>query len=489
MINTGKNNGLIFINLFIAIISGVLCFLCSYWADEFYTMCIVKFPLQDAWNILKFDVHPPLYYLGAKLFYNICICMLPEANIIMVMKVFSFIPALILIVISWTRIQKYFGDLVATLFPVAIFMAPHLLTYMTEIRMYSWVMLFVVLAYLEMYELLINNNTKTLIPFTVWGVLATYTQYYTIIIFGLMLIFIFIATVDDPNIKSYKIFLSGLFMLIAYIPQIKIFLIQVSLVANTYGLREIQPIDIWNAIIYPFQSQYSEIPLLSILTAFIGVTFLFILIYAWKSKSLENMRLDYIIFALISPLLLSGVLLLISITIKPIFLPRYEIMVLPIFWIAVFYIISLCKKFQIPVILILVICFSIDFLTVARCDSYFDSEFIKLDVFLNKTRNEKTVFCSDLKYALVNTGILTMDFKPEGVEIIETPYDINDLFTKYDTIYYISETEDNFYLKSQDIQYTTMERIHNLPDFNCNVELALTFTNPDTTYNIYKLSK
>ena len=82
-----------------------------------------------------------------------------------------------------------------------------------------------------------------------------------------------------------------------------------------------------------------------------------------------------------------------------------------------------------------------------------------------------------------------MDYNPKDVVILESHKDIEDLFDKYDNIYYIVETDDNSELKSQDIQYTTMKRVHDISDLNCNTNLQLRFTNPDTTYKIYKLLK
>ena len=478
-----------FIVFILAVFSIVMCFLNSYWADEFYTMCIVSFPLRDSWNILKFDVHPPLYYLGAKAFYNTLKAIFPSVNIITALKIFSLVPSLILLIVSKLQIKKYFGKFVAILFSIAILAAPHLCTYNTEIRMYSWTMLFITLAYLSIYELLYYKNVKAIISFTIYGVLATYTQYYAIIIIGLMIIFLFINTFDDSDISSSVIVISGIVMLILYIPQLKTFAIQAALVTGSYSLRNIKLLDFVYAIVYPFQFQYPYLKALYFLTYALSIIVLMILLSAFRFRKNIKDRADIVLFALLSPLMLSGILIILSLTIKPIFLPRYIVMVLPIFWISVFNILKYCKKAKQIFTVTIIICFIINFSATVFYEICFDREYNKLNNFLTSARKENSVFCADLKIDLVNTGILTMDYNPKDVVILESHKDIEDLFDKYDNIYYIVETYDNSELKSQDIQYTTMKRVHNISDLKCNTNLQLIFINPDTTYKIYKLLK
>ena len=197
-----KKNGTIKLFLLIILIGTIFLVLPHFnnnlWFDEAYSIAISSKSLKDIWIISRQDVHPILYYVILHFilsFFN--------KNII-IAKMFSILPTIILGVLGYTHIRKDFGDRIGILFTFLSFFSPLILSYVGEIRMYTLGLLLVTLTFIYAYRILKNDvRTRNWILLTIFSILSSYTHYYalfSIFIINVSLIVYFIAkTIKTRN--------------------------------------------------------------------------------------------------------------------------------------------------------------------------------------------------------------------------------------------------------------------------------------------------
>lgn len=127
----------------------------SIWVDESYSLELVKHSMIDLIKIDSLDVHPPLYYMILRVGYIIFGRIWDN---IWIGRFVSFVPYIILVLIGLFVIRKYFDETVAFLFNIFIIGMPQMQRFSTEIRMYSWGMLFVTCAFLQLTKFLKENE-------------------------------------------------------------------------------------------------------------------------------------------------------------------------------------------------------------------------------------------------------------------------------------------------------------------------------------------
>ena len=107
------------------------------WFDESYSVGMANKSFIDIWNIGSNDVHPILYYWILHIIYLIF------GTNLYLYRIISVIPLAILGVLGYTHIRKDFGEKEGILFSFFTFFLPINCVYSSEIRMYTWAMLFV----------------------------------------------------------------------------------------------------------------------------------------------------------------------------------------------------------------------------------------------------------------------------------------------------------------------------------------------------------
>ncbi len=143
--------------LLLALSAGLLCisvFLCGgsdLWYDELFTMGLAKSPLDELISITARDVHPPLYYMIVKLFLTVFGGRMGSE--VTVAKLASVLPFFLCLSYALTKVRKYFGMFAAGLFSFLLVTMPQLADYTVEVRMYGWALFFVTAGMLHAYEL------------------------------------------------------------------------------------------------------------------------------------------------------------------------------------------------------------------------------------------------------------------------------------------------------------------------------------------------
>ncbi len=332
------------------------------WYDELFTMEFATRPVKELISLTARDVHPPFYYMIVRFFILLCdsLGITGDGAILgaeSVAKLVSVLPFFILMIYGVTTIRKRFGILPAGLFSFAIITMPQMPEYTTEIRMYSWAMLFVTMALLHGLSLLDSimgrgrDGWNIIDGLMLWlsTTAAAYTHYYAAfaigIIYGILIVWMLAyymrvakkKTEGKIGLKAAATLIVALNLTIAsYIPWVSVVLRQVGAVKANYWIQPVGIRSFGSAIKHLFKGYFTN-ELLAVVIAvllFVLVTFLLVrtVLRTIRAKEITD---AYTLFAFsVLPLVvLTGIVA--SILIRPVFVNRYMLPAYGCFWLAV----------------------------------------------------------------------------------------------------------------------------------------------------------
>ena len=333
------------------------------WYDELFTMEFSARPVKELIGLTARDVHPPFYYMIVRFFILLCnglglvgdgpMQLGPES----VAKIVSILPFFILMIYAATTVRKRFGILPAGMFSFAIITMPQMPEYTTEIRMYSWAVLFVTAAMLHGFNLLccILGREKQGwdlpdgIMLWLYTAAAAYTHYYAAfcigIIYGILIIWMLVyyvrvarkKTGGSISLKAAATLIVALNLTIAsYIPWVSSLMSQVGAVKANYWIQPVGIRSIGSAIKHLFKGYFSNDTLATVVAVllFVLITFLLVrtVIRTVKGKELTD-ELTLFSFSILPLVVLTG--LVASAILRPVFVNRYMIPAYGCFWLAV----------------------------------------------------------------------------------------------------------------------------------------------------------
>lgn len=327
MVKRAKNVMFYILPIILLLISFSTIFSNDIWGDENYSLQLIKLSYLDGIYRTAGDVHPPLYYIILKTIVDLFSGIVP--NPIWTAKFVSLIPHIILLVLGFTIIKNKYGVLTAFLFNVFSLGMPELMGYSTEIRMYSWGMLFVTLAFLSSLEIYKNETEKKYyILLTLFSASAAYCHYFACaaaIVIYIELFIYFNIKKDKKGIK--QTFISGLGVAILYFPWIFVFIGQLSMVSADYWIDPITPYTIMKNLIFLFEST-NKIVRIGCFLLFV-IAFIAVLLEIKTKNNIESICGFGVWFGT----LFLGIFL--SLIIRPIFVSRYVMVTAMCFWFAV----------------------------------------------------------------------------------------------------------------------------------------------------------
>lgn len=300
----------------------------SVWSDEVFSLELIKHPFFELIELDAQDVHPPLYYLILRGFVLV---LGKYVNLVALGKCVSIIPYIILVVIGFTYIRKKYGVTTSFLFNLLILGMPKMLSYSIELRMYSWGMLFVTCAFFQLPEILSDNNEKNVIYnyflLSVFSALASYTHYFACVSCIVIYIELFIVFVIKGKYNNLLgVILSGIGVIVMYLPWLFIFLNQLSVVKEDYWIDALNMSKVLEIVLFLFEHDF--IP--------VGVILLIFIISCISSIALFAKYKDYTAICGIgvwAGTFLLGIIL--SYAIRPIFVARYLMCSAACLWFAV----------------------------------------------------------------------------------------------------------------------------------------------------------
>ncbi|MDO5398111.1 MAG: glycosyltransferase family 39 protein [bacterium] len=296
-----------------------LIFSKSVWYDEAYTYALIEHSYSDICKITAADVHPPLYYILLKAFSMLF------SDRMIAGKLFSVIPFWLAGIIGGLETRKIFNTKTSLIFLLVFFSFPALLRYVTEVRMYSLALLFVLINSIYAYRCYNNNTFFNWASFTVSGACAAYTHYFALVsvgvVYGMLLIRLLIC--KRKSLKYYII--SCIVILLMYIPWLKSFSEQLAYkINNEYWIG---PITLKTIVGYLYS--LFCIPRFKLYCIIILMIYLLIFINIIRLGNKKNIIIS--VCAIAVPVLTVGVGIAVSLIVRPVFVIRYAIPAMSVF--------------------------------------------------------------------------------------------------------------------------------------------------------------
>ncbi len=361
VINAG---GVIFFLLavYLLIRSCILSFSSDIWYDELFSMEFASRPVSELISLTGRDVHPPFYYIIVKLFIELSkglgVVGTAEGGVSaeIIAKLVSVLPFGILFIYAITTVRKHFGFLASGLFCFAIVSMPQLPEYTTEIRMYSWSILFVTAMLLHSFSLLRNMSPDAqkgwdipdAVMIVIYSSAAAYTHYYAAfcagIIYAVLFIWVMAAYVramksgggKKVNIRTFATVIVCMNLTaISYIPWVSVVLSQVGQVKENYWIQPVGLRSLGSCVKYLYKG-YFNTDTLGVCTAVVlfalsAVLVIRTFIRMIRQKNCED-RFTMFSFMVLPALVLMG--LVASLLIRPVFVNRYMLPAYGCFWLS-----------------------------------------------------------------------------------------------------------------------------------------------------------
>ncbi|MDR2830667.1 MAG: glycosyltransferase family 39 protein [Methanobrevibacter sp.] len=370
--------------------------------DEQYTFYLVSLSFKDIIYITATDVHPPLYYCLLKLFL-----MVFPFDVILA-KLFSVIPLILLICFSFMKIRKDSDWLTTGIFIFSLVTMSKILYYSLQVRMYSWAMFFVFLSFYYFYKIIKKSTKKNWIIFTIFSLLSAYTHYYGAIAICFLFLFLLVHVVFK-NRKFFKNWvLSSIVTLLIYCPWIYFFSMSKYLTSSEWGVPSFENVlDVVGFIFSPITDVFNHrnLDIYGIgLFIVIMVLFLFLSYQDVKKRMkgncpnfLDSPINDMIViygFGCFIGVLFFG--LIFSFLVKPMFDARYLFVVLVCFWLSFSILLSKSYKYKmifVPIFIIVLFSGVVNSVYFVDCKNYEEMTDLQFkNAIGNLTRNDTVVY-------------------------------------------------------------------------------------------------
>ncbi len=304
------------------------------WVDEACTLSMMKHGIIEIIKLNINDVHPPTYYIANTIFVKLFDSIF---NPVILSKIFAFIPLLILIIVGLTKVRKEYGNRTASLFIIFMVGMPQLMQYFLEIRMYSWTLCFVTLAFVYMKDILIKKDKKSWIAFVVFSLLASYNHLFGCLciafLYLALLLFFLLSKNNRKEIKKW--FKYSVITILVYVPWIIVIISQLKKVSGGFWISPITKSDFisfFKFFLHTGTNDYESGFILFFLIIFV-IIYLFIKKIIDKSAIKEEKYYCFVGLGLPFAVIFAGTL--VSIIVTPLFISRYIVPALGTFWFAV----------------------------------------------------------------------------------------------------------------------------------------------------------
>ncbi len=368
------------------------------WYDEIFSMDFVKRPMAEMLSIAAQDVHPPLYYIIVRI-AQVITGALGITDTIAVAKFMSVVPYMLLMVYGITIIRKRYGMLTAGLFSTIVIGMPQMYDMTVEIRMYSWALFFVTAAFLHGIEMLevVDSKKKSLnaVITILYGTAAAYTHYYGLIAAYALYLGLFIWSFFVHNKKLTLTILAFPFITaVLYIPWISIALSQTSAVAENYWIQPMTLRTFPGCAKYILLGTFNSTLVGYIFVALAGAVIAAALFFAIKKISDTQAKATLLGMFVLVLLIIGGYVL--SIIIRPVFVYRYMIPALGVFWLAIAIAVGSIFKEHLAIIAaaVLVIISLRDYQTFNWSEGYKNGLMVNADEVLSQIDDDTIIVCN-----------------------------------------------------------------------------------------------
>jgi uncharacterized membrane protein len=151
--------------------------------------------MSDFLTNSKNDLHPPLYYLGLKLFTSLF-----GLNVI-TLRFFSVLAVLSTKLLGYFAGQRIFGKQGVLYFCLMLISVPMLAAYSHQARIYTWAVFSATGVFIYAYLLMKTGKNRDLVLLFVFTVIAMYIHYYSMAAAFVANVFVFLYFLLTKNKK------------------------------------------------------------------------------------------------------------------------------------------------------------------------------------------------------------------------------------------------------------------------------------------------
>ncbi len=225
-----------------------LIFNYNIWTDEAYTLGLLEGNVGEIIAGTAADVHPPLYYLYAKLFD------VAFGYSLQIHKIAAIIPMVLMLIFGATVVRKKFGDVVSFFFLLFITCIPCSMEFAVQVRMYSLAIFLVTVCGINAYLAFDEEKSKYFWWFALTGLLAAYTHYFAFVSVIIITGFLFLAILISKRRVLLHWLAAAAFMIAGYMPWIPSFYRQLTRVSKSYWIPEITWDTVWGYFTWTFDT-------------------------------------------------------------------------------------------------------------------------------------------------------------------------------------------------------------------------------------------
>ena len=303
--------------------------------DEYFTLTIVNFNVGELIHTTAADVHPPVYYLILKFFMYVFGLFGISSHNLHAVRLVSIIPYAIIMLISYVKIRKDYGWLTAGLFMLSLGVMSEFFLYFLIARMYSWAILFILIAFIYTNDIFKTGKIKYWVIVTVASVLCAYTHYFAAIsaVCLYLIIIYYVLSKNRSQIKHLCVSIAAAVLLYWY--WIYTLYCQLNFIHHGFWVPRVKLDSLIRAIGY-----YADFN--NTVFAAIAILILVAILYMYKKQLKEKYSLDnfYILTGIgvyVGTILFA---LIVSLTFKPILLARYLMSAVAVLWLTISILIS-----------------------------------------------------------------------------------------------------------------------------------------------------
>ena len=274
----------------------------TFWGDEGFTIGLAKMSVGEMVRTTAGDVHPPLYYLFVQLLYRIL------GDMGVVYHLSAFIPYAVILVLACTAVKKRFGWIPAAVLVTMSSIMKEAVVHNVEARMYALAALFVLIAYLALYDILKEDTASAWVLFCAASLGAAYTHYYALISVAFFYVMLIPAMLKNKR-KMRRLAVSYAVTILAYLPWLTVLVHSFTKTKDDWWLGYIPSVK----ECVDFVLDYT----------WLAVVFAAVLIvFVWQQKRFTNDVL-WVLAGVLSACGTAAVGLALSYIVRPFFIARY----------------------------------------------------------------------------------------------------------------------------------------------------------------------
>lgn len=205
----------------------------NFWGDECFSILLSRMSFQDMINATAADVHPPLYYFILQM-----VCSVVGNNNI-AFNITSLLPYAITLCFAMTAVWKKWGKEAAFILITFASLLSCAIQYNTEIRMYSWAALFVLLSFYCLYNILTSGKVIHYVLFAFASLGAAYSHYYSLISVAFFYVVLLIVTAFKWKKYWFKVLCTCVGTVVGYLPWFFILLKTFEKKSESFWIAEI----------------------------------------------------------------------------------------------------------------------------------------------------------------------------------------------------------------------------------------------------------